>query len=143
MQHELGLLLGNLNRALVQRRRAQPGGLAPADFATLMALIRNPNARSGDLAIDLGMDASTMSRRICSLEERGLIERDADPADGRASIVRLTESGVAAADAEAAGRVREISEALTAWDAADVSELTRLVRQLNEAFQQSQRGERS
>lgn len=137
LQDGLRELLGHLNRAVQQRRRTNPGALPPADFATLMQLRRHDGARSGDLAADEGTDASTMSRRICSLEERGLVAREPDPADGRASIVRLTEAGRAAADAEAAGRVAVISAALQPWDRAELTELTRMIRQLNDAFSRS------
>ncbi len=136
----LGDLLCHLNRALQRHHRSNPQALAPGDFATLMQLKRSGTARSGDLAADVGADASTMSRRICSLEERGLLARETDPADRRSAIVRLTEVGSETLDAAAEDRVHGVFEALTSWESADLEELTRLVSRLNAAFEHTREG---
>ena len=49
--------------------------------------------RLGSLAELEGTTAATMSRVIDSLADRRLIERVADPLDGRASLVRLSPEG--------------------------------------------------
>ena len=49
--------------------------------------------RVSDLAACVELDASTVSRQIKQLEDKGIVERTADPADGRASLVRLTDDG--------------------------------------------------
>lgn len=50
-------------------------------------------ARLTDLAADLGVDVSTVSRQISHLEARSLVIRTRDPADGRASRLRLSPDG--------------------------------------------------
>ena len=56
-------------------------------------------ARIGDLALDLGLEPSTVSRHVSRLVERGLVDRATDDSDRRASAVKLTRDGVSTRDA--------------------------------------------
>ena len=71
--------------------------VAPAvrrtDSWLLRYLLNNGDARAGDIAAAYEIDASVVSRQVSCLVERGYIERRTDPADARASLLRLTESG--------------------------------------------------
>jgi DNA-binding MarR family transcriptional regulator len=49
--------------------------------------------RLGDLAAREGVAPPTLSRIIAALVESGLVLREADPQDGRASLVRATAEG--------------------------------------------------
>ena len=86
-------------RALVRRfsvsERADVSccGMTVAQAAALEALRTEGPLRLGALGRRLGISPSTASRNLGLLEQRGLIERVADPEDGRASQVRLTRSG--------------------------------------------------
>lgn len=135
LRHELGELLCHLTSALHRHYRANPRALASGDYTTLMQLKRGGATRGGDLAAGVGADASTMSRRIASLETRGLVARETDPADRRSSIVRLTPAGARAAEVAEGERVSGVFEALTSWDSDDLAELTRIVSRLNQAFE--------
>jgi DNA-binding MarR family transcriptional regulator len=59
--------------------------------------VRGPQ-RIGALAADLGVNQSNASRLVDRLVDQGLLARATDPEDGRASLVSLTEAGVAAYD---------------------------------------------
>jgi DNA-binding MarR family transcriptional regulator len=50
-------------------------------------------ARLSDLAEAAGVETSTASRQVARLVDDGLVERSADPNDGRASAHRLTDAG--------------------------------------------------
>ena len=50
-------------------------------------------ARSNALAEAVYSDPSTISRQVAALVKDGLIERRADPDDGRASLLAVTEKG--------------------------------------------------
>jgi DNA-binding MarR family transcriptional regulator len=50
-------------------------------------------ARINDLATDLGLEASTVSRHVSKLVERGLALRAVDASDRRAIAVRLSKKG--------------------------------------------------
>lgn len=68
-------------------------GMTVAQAAALEALGAEGPQRMGALGRRLGISPSTVSRNLGLLEQRGLIERVPDPADGRASQVRLTRRG--------------------------------------------------
>jgi len=65
------------------------------DFALLIRLAKEGPMRASDLADQLCADPSTVSRQVANLVKGGLIERKADPNDGRASILVPTEAGLA------------------------------------------------
>lgn len=89
-------------RALVRRfslaERSDMGccGMTVAQAATLQALADGA-LRLGQLSKRLGIAASTLTRNISRLEDRGLLRRVDDPDDGRAQRVDLTAAGHAAA----------------------------------------------
>ena len=94
-------LLGSV-RALVRRfalaERADVSccGMTVAQAATLEALIGG-ELRLGDLGRRLGITASTLTRNLARLQERGLITLVPDPADGRAQLISLSSAGRLAA----------------------------------------------
>jgi DNA-binding MarR family transcriptional regulator len=49
--------------------------------------------RIGELALMLGVDNSTITPQAQRLERDGLIVREPDPTDGRASVLRITSAG--------------------------------------------------
>lgn len=51
--------------------------------------------RSSTLAAAVHSDPSTVSRQVASLVKDGLVERKADPEDGRASLLAATPAGLA------------------------------------------------
>ncbi len=64
--------------------------------ATLGSLDRQGPQRITTLAIAEGVSQPSMTQLIQRLEQRGLVARASDPADGRVALVRLTEQGRAA-----------------------------------------------
>lgn len=117
---------------------ASPGELSAPDLGVLVRLKAQEGARSRDLAHALGLDPSTMSRRIASLVERGLIERTPDPADRRAQVLTLTTAGRRAVTEERARRVALVTDRLADWDERDRAELARLLARLTDTLEQGQ-----
>jgi DNA-binding MarR family transcriptional regulator len=106
--------------------RAAGVELDRAGFGALVAL-GDEHMRLSDLATRQGLDISTVSRRVAQLEAGGLVERTADPADRRASVVSLTERGreVVASISELR---RELLESVVAdWPERDRREFARLL----------------
>lgn len=67
--------------------------LSPAQSSVLATLERTGPCRPGDLAAAEALNPTMLSRVIKHLEGAGLVQRDADPADGRAFLVRATHEG--------------------------------------------------
>lgn len=98
--------LGPTLRALARAHRARLNTLlAPHDLHAgqdllLLAIWDTPGLRQAALAERLGVEAPTVSRMVQRLERGGMIERRADPHDGRVMLVypaprsRLLESTV-------------------------------------------------
>lgn len=82
---------------LTMHRRANAGfarfGLTADQFVLLTALAEGDEVTQKELAGRTASDANTMSEMLGRLEQRGLIARERDAADGRARRVSLTASG--------------------------------------------------
>ena len=91
--------------------------------------------RLTDLAELLGVELSTVSRQVRQLEDLGLVDRAADPDDGRAVSLSLTAAGrQALADFQVARR-RRMAELLDDWSGPDRAELARLLTRLATAIE--------
>src|SRR3954454_6892833 len=89
-----------------------------AEFSALMLLfpLRHMGPmRVTDLAEVKQADPSTVSRQAAQLVKSGLARREADPADGRASRLAVTEAGMAACARMADARHALLSRALEDW----------------------------
>ncbi|WP_228714043.1 MarR family winged helix-turn-helix transcriptional regulator [Prauserella endophytica] len=71
--------------------------------------------RSGEIAAAMGVNPSTGSRQVANLVRSGLVERRADPGDGRASLLAVAIAGHRARDAERRRGAARITEALAGW----------------------------
>lgn len=109
----------------------------PIDIPPLYVLGLEGPARAGDLATALRVTRPTMSKQLGRLERAGLIERAADPADARATIVRLSPAGRRIHDRLVAQGVAMMSDALAGWDAADAARFTTRLTRFVEAVQSS------
>jgi DNA-binding MarR family transcriptional regulator len=96
-------LLGSI-RALVRRfslaERADVSccGMTVAQATTLEALVAG-DLRLSELSRRLGITASTLTRNLARLQERGLVTLTTDPSDCRARLISLTAAGKLAAGA--------------------------------------------
>jgi DNA-binding MarR family transcriptional regulator len=86
----MGLMMA-LGRQL--RQRLPGDAIDYSAFPLLKLLCQQGPMRVSALAHGLGLDASTVSRHVRQLEDRGLLERTGDPDDRRASRVAVTASG--------------------------------------------------
>lgn len=115
----VGQLLGNLIRLfrseLAGRGETSAGveGIRPAHLQVFGA-IKAGGSRLTDLAGSSGLSLSAMAELVDGLERLGYLERRADPSDGRAKLICLTEHGWSAMRE---GR-RLIAEIEVAWAAA-------------------------
>ncbi len=68
-------------------------GLTLPRAAVLRALREADGCRANDIAADLGISPSALSRHIAELEELGLLTRTTDPDDARARILTVSPLG--------------------------------------------------
>jgi DNA-binding MarR family transcriptional regulator len=90
------------------------GDLSAHEYGVLYALAGQPDGlRISELREDVLLTQPGMSRLIARMEAGGLVERVGDPADGRASRIRLTAAGADAQRAAGRRHARHITEAMT------------------------------
>jgi len=105
----------------VQRRMHRLAGV-DLEGTTFVALVRVAELgpiRLTDLAAQLWLDLSVVSRKIRQLEERGFVERTVDPDDARAARVTATARGAEVARLVAAGRHAFLYGLFEQWEAED------------------------
>ena len=90
-----GFLLAWLSERLVERYGAALAelGLRPAHHAVLLAVADLQPVRQARLRERLRIDHATFVTTVNALEERQMLAREADPADRRTLVLRLTADG--------------------------------------------------
>ena len=81
----------------VQKMYNEEAGKKGSTMATGFALISiDPEEGTPSTALGpkMGMEATSLSRTLKTMEEKGLIERKPNPADGRGVLIHLTPFGV-------------------------------------------------
>jgi DNA-binding MarR family transcriptional regulator len=120
--------LARLGRRMRQR---MPG--EELDFPAILlmkALHHGGPLRLSSLATALDVDASTVSRQVRQLEDRGLLERTGDPDDGRASRIALSPEGRTRLEAGAQRRRTFVGGLMESWRAEDRDQLRSLLNRL-------------
>jgi DNA-binding MarR family transcriptional regulator len=88
---------------------------------------RGESLRVTDLAEVLGVDAPTVTRKVQQLERDGLVTRQSDPDDRRASRIRLTTAGRRTIERVRRARRAWFDRLLQGWDDDDLSDLADLL----------------
>jgi DNA-binding MarR family transcriptional regulator len=113
--------------SLIVRRMKQlkaPGDLSLSERAALSRLDKGGSTSSAELARLDQITPQAMGNILTSLESRGLVQRSADPHDGRRIIVSLTEAGHEVQRHKRDARTRQIADALAAgFDPAELGAL--------------------
>jgi DNA-binding MarR family transcriptional regulator len=100
-------------------------GLAVLNEARLLGTFR-----PSDLAAQMRLDVSTISRHLHSLEQQGMVQRNADPDDARAQRISITARGGDVIKRMMDHRAATIRDAVAHWPEIDRDALGRLLRRL-------------
>lgn len=112
------------------RRMAAPGPVDASSVFLLDMLRRCGAARPADLAARTGLDQSTISRKLRSLESQGYLRRLPDPADGRAWLVSVTGDGALLLRDKLDRLGSAMARAAADWNESDRAQLVALLRRL-------------
>jgi DNA-binding MarR family transcriptional regulator len=127
-------------RSLHHDPRRHPQGAA---YMLLLPLHLHGAMRSQALAEVAHIDPSTISRHVSLLLTEGLIERQADQTDGRASLLVLTDKGRDRVADMRRGRDEMIAGLLGDWTSTDTKALATLLARFNDAFETALDDERA
>lgn len=118
---------GRIRERLATTRLRTPDGIVEtAAYQCLFRLADTPS-RSGELAEAMFADPSTISRHVAHLVRLGYVRREADPQDGRATILVVTESGHERVVALRRSRGEQLEQMVVDWPEDDLVTLTRLL----------------
>lgn len=124
---ELLRLLKSMERTSAHVAARRHDVVDRAAFAVLFRLLHDGPQRSGALAEAMLTDPSTVSRHVAQLVELDLVERTADPADGRATVLAITEHGHRTAREMRTRRNATVSAVVADWPDTDIGVLTELL----------------
>lgn len=128
----LGDLLMRVART--QRRRwhaaLAPWGLSPHQVRALRVVCSRDGVRLSDLAEALRIAPRSATEVADGLQEAGLVDRAADPADRRAVVLHATDAGRRVQHEVDAARAADSAELFARLSSADRAELGRLLRAL-------------
>ena len=89
MGYQVNLLARLLAQLLL--RHVGPHGVAPGQFAQLLALYDEDGLTPAELCAAVGVEPGTMTKTLQRMERDALVERRPDPADGRRVRIHLTD----------------------------------------------------
>ncbi|MET0233937.1 MAG: MarR family winged helix-turn-helix transcriptional regulator [Kibdelosporangium sp.] len=135
LAHQLVRLISMTGRAKAQFAAAANEGVERAAYTLLAHLVREGPKRITALADAVYSDTSTVSRQTSALVAHGLVERKADPEDGRACLLVATDKGRDTFDRAKAERTKHIAALVAEWPPSERQTLVRLLDRLNTDFE--------
>ncbi|MFC0447122.1 MarR family winged helix-turn-helix transcriptional regulator [Rhodococcus jostii] len=134
--------LGRSLRAVVAASGETP--IAPALTSVLFVLAARGECRQNELATDLCVSQSSLSRQISELVDAGYVSRTADPDDKRASRIRVSPNGMDILRETTERRAERLRGMLEGWSQEQALAAVTSLTQLNDTFTTSvqQRGPR-
>ena len=123
-----------------RRLRQEAGGeLTAAQTAALATVERHGPLTPSELAELERVQRPSATRIIARLAEAGLVERAADPSDGRVSLVSITRAGVAELKRLRTRKNAYLARRLRELDPADVAALERAAEVLESILEGERR----
>jgi DNA-binding MarR family transcriptional regulator len=89
------------------------GDITLPETSALALLDRGGPTTPGALAKVEQISPQSMGATLAALEARGLVERQADPADGRRVVMSITDAGTAALRIRRTARTEQLAQALS------------------------------
>ncbi|MGZ4114507.1 MAG: MarR family winged helix-turn-helix transcriptional regulator [Actinomycetota bacterium] len=128
LQSVEGAFAGFMSRSALPRLRqrvteAVGAGLDFAAFPLLGRIVMWGPIRPSELSDRMGLDLSTVSRRITDLEKEGMVRRTPDPDDRRAHLLEVTRKGERAVERLRQARSSLLEEALEGWSTDEIRAL--------------------
>jgi DNA-binding MarR family transcriptional regulator len=117
MAQEALQLLVSMHRIVRHLRRSRTTTLLhPTQFLALMLIADEQPIRIGEIAARVPCSQPTATTTVAALEEAGLVRREPDPVDGRATAVVLTETGAETVEASGRQAAAELANILNRLD---------------------------
>ena len=132
VETELAMLARTLEG--LSRRSTIHRGLDRSSYLLLRTLETVGSASINGLAKLVGLDATTVTRQVATMEASGLVLRRRSPADARVSVLELSALGRRRMETVRAARQARIGELVDDWSERDRRTFGTLLHRLNEAI---------
>ncbi|WP_321500114.1 MarR family transcriptional regulator [Breoghania sp.] len=129
IEPEIAFLVRMLD--VVYRRRGYP--MQRAHYLLMLRLLEGPRT-SGELAMELVLDHSTVTRQISAVEKCGFVRRRVNPDDGRSALFEATDLGVAQCALMRRLRLERLTIMLGDWEPEERRRFADYVSRLNKAL---------
>lgn len=131
LEHEVGVLIRRVRRAIGERARSVHPDLQPMSYLILAHLAESGPLRSSTLSDTFGVDKAAVSRQVQHLADLGLLDRTPDPDDGRATLLSASEDAGRRLDEVRRHRRRRLDERLGDWSDAELGGLVDALARYN------------
>jgi DNA-binding MarR family transcriptional regulator len=133
--NRIGTGLARLIRLTERAAVARGDDLDRPSYMLLHTLACAGPSRVTMLAATVHSDPSTVSRQAAHLVGMGLVERRADPADGRASLLALTDAGSALLEQARQRRDDRTAAIIKSWQPAERQQFADLIDRFIAGFE--------
>ena len=134
LEQEVGVLIRRVKRVIGERARAVHPDLQPASYLMLTFLATEGPQRSSVVSERFNVDKGAISRQVQHLCDLGLLEREPDPADGRAMLISASPDAVRRMEAVDHDRRRWLEERLEEWSEDDLRGFVGALERYNNAL---------
>lgn len=134
IEQEVGVLVRRVRRVIGDRARAVHPDLAPASYLLLAHLAESGPLRASSLVGEIGIDKGALSRQVQHLVDLGLLTRTADPADGRATLLAVSEDGQQRLDRVQRERSERFGQKLGDWSDEELADFASRLARYNAAL---------
>jgi DNA-binding MarR family transcriptional regulator len=131
LEHEVGVLIRRVRRAIGERARLVHPDLQPMSYLILAHLAETGPMRSSALAETFGADKGAVSRQVQHLFALGLLDKAPDPEDGRATLLSPSDDACRRLDEVRQQRRRRLDERLGDWSDDDLDTLVTALGRYN------------
>lgn len=135
VEHQISLFWRRARSVSQQLSRQVHPDMEPAAYGLLAVIRREGPIRLTDLALNIGVGKPSVSRQIAFLESLGLVSKEADPLDGRAQAIRLTEKGEEKMHQVQDARRQVFRERLGEWPVGELQTLAAYMAKLNTIYE--------
>jgi DNA-binding MarR family transcriptional regulator len=133
LQYELAVLTRRAEHRRLAGAQVSGTVMERSSFLLLAHLAEHGEASLTDLSRAFTVNASTITRQVAVLLERGYVTRTKSPHNHRVAIVRVTDLGRSDFAAVRAARTEHFSSLLADWRLEDVEAASALLDRLNTA----------
>ena len=135
LEAQMAVIGRRMRRVLAERAAAVDPTLGAIAYGVLEHLSRHGECRQTELIGALGSEKGAVSRAVQQLVDLGLVARVADPDDGRAHQIAITDDGARRLDGVVAARRAMHAERLADWTPEEIAGFAATLARYNAALE--------